>query len=149
MIEAQASLDDIYRTPHLVMHATRNPEMVLIAGTDDVKPTNILTQIDKMTKLCESYRKDYDFLCEYNHGNATGATIYFSHNDRDADVVIFSDCGPDPHHELKWVLIAGRLLEYIDEPMKRLEAALPDLSERGRRELQMHRANESPPSGAA
>jgi hypothetical protein len=94
-----------------------------------------------MTKLWRTYRDDYDFLCEYTHGNATGAIIYFGRDDQDADVITFSDFGPDPHHELKWVLIAGRILEYVEEGMNRLEAALPDLSERGRRELQMHPAS--------
>jgi hypothetical protein len=147
MIEAGASLDDIYRVAHLVTLATRNPEMIRIAGTDDVKPANVLTQIDKMTKLWESYREDYDLLCEYTHGNATGAVNYFGRQDQDADVVTFSDFGPDPHYELKRVLIAGRILEYVEEAMNRLEATLPDLSERGRRELQMHPASDVQPTG--
>ena len=147
MIEAGASLDDIYREAHLVTFATRNPEMIRIAGTDDVKPANVLTQIDKMTKLRKSYREEYEFLCEYTHGNATGAIIYFGRDDQDADVVTFSDSGPDPNHELKWVLIAGRILEYVEEGMNRLEAALPDLSVRGRRELQMRPASDVQPTG--
>jgi hypothetical protein len=135
MIESNAALDDIYRAAHLVTYATRNPEMLRIAGTDDVKPPNVLTQIDKMTKLWKSYRENYDLLCEYTHGNASGAVIYFGRDDQRADVVTFTDVGPDPHHELKWVLIGGRILEYVLEAMDRLEAALPSLSERGRREV--------------
>jgi hypothetical protein len=134
MIEGNAPLDDIYRTAHTVMFATRNPQMLQIAGTDDVKPANVLTQIDKMTKLWPSFREDYDYLCEFTHGNASGAVIYFAHDDPKADVVTFSDIGPDPHHELKWILIAGRLLECVEEAMSRLDAALPGLSERARRE---------------
>lgn len=134
MIERNAPLDDIYRTAHVVMFATRNPQMLRIAGTDEVKPTNILTHIDKMTKLWASFREDYDYLCEFTHGNASGAVIYFAHDDVSADIVTFSDIGPDPHHELKWVLIAGRLLEYVEDALSRLDAALLGLSERARRE---------------
>jgi hypothetical protein len=46
-------------------------------GTDDVKSTNILTQVGKMKRLTADFEKEYGYLCEHTHPNAFGAVLYF------------------------------------------------------------------------
>lgn len=115
--------------------ATRLMDLIEMTGTPDVQATNILTQIDKMNSIRPSARSDYDYLCEHTHPNAFGGTLYFAQYDLRADIVSFSDRGPAPEDDLKWVLVGGRLLGYLEEAIDRIETALQPLSAKGRAEM--------------
>jgi hypothetical protein len=107
-----------------------NTKQSLIERADDptVMATNIQTQIDKMKPLRQSYRDEYGHLCEFSHPNSLGAVVYFQTFGEEADVEIYSDCGPDPENDLKWVLVGGSILQHFDDAVTRIEAQLPGLS---------------------
>jgi hypothetical protein len=103
LIEATAPLEQIHDFIHSRTFATRSEQLIKIAGTDEVKAPNILTQVQKMNRL----RGDFD---------------------------VFASRGHDPKEDLHWVLVGGHTLTHFADAIDRLEAVLPGLSERGRRE---------------
>jgi hypothetical protein len=131
LIEATAPLEQIHEFIHSRTHATRSDRLIKIAGTDEVKPTNILTQVQKMNRLRSDFEKEYEYLCEHTHPNAFGATLYFIEPDRQDDVHVFASRGHDPKEDLKWVLVGAHILTHFADAMEKLEAVLPGLSERG------------------
>ncbi|PGH59233.1 hypothetical protein CRT60_00955 [Azospirillum palustre] len=112
--------------------STRLEHLIEVAGTKDVQATSILTQVDRMAKARPEFRKEYDHLCEYTHPNSFGAFLYFAQPSDRGSVVTFSDAGPDPKEDLRWVLVGGHLLSHLVEALERIDAALPGLSDRGR-----------------
>jgi hypothetical protein len=54
-------LDDFI---HSRTFATRSEQLIKIAGTDEVKPTNILRQVQKMNRMRGDFEREYDYLCE-------------------------------------------------------------------------------------
>lgn len=134
LIEATAPLDEIHGFIHSRTFATRSEQLIKIAGTDEVKPTNILTQVQKMNRMRGDFEREYDYLCEHTHPNAFGATLYFIAPEHQGDVHVFASRGHDPKEDLKWVLVGAHILTLFVNAMDRLEAVLPDLSERGRLE---------------
>lgn len=129
---SEGDLQEIHDFVKARTFATRREDLVRMAGTPDVQATNILTQIEKMKSIRSSAREDYDHLCEHTHPNAFGGVLYFAEHDRSADVVTFSDRGPAPDDDLKWTLVAGHTLGYLDDATNRIETALPALSAKGR-----------------
>jgi len=137
LIEAAASLQEIHDFVRSRTFAARSERLIKIVRTEEVKPTNILTQVQKMNRLRRSFEEEYEYLCEHTHPNAFGATLYFiepEHQGDQGDVHIFTNLGHDPKEDLKWVLVGGHILSHFAEAMDRLDAVLPGLSERGRRE---------------
>jgi hypothetical protein len=134
LIEATASLPQIHDFIHSRTFATRSEHLIEIAGTDEVKPTNILTQVQKMNRVRGDFEQEYDYLCEHTHPNAFGATLYFIEPERQGDVHVFANRGHDPKEDLKWVLVGAHILKHFADAMERLEGVLPGLSERGRLE---------------
>jgi len=134
LIEATAPLDQIHDFIHSRTFATRSERLIKIAGTDEVKPTNILTQVQKMNRLRGDFEREYEYLCEHAHPNAFGATLYFIEPERQGDVHVFASRGHDPKEDLKWILVGGHTLTHFADAIDRLEAVLPGLSERGRLE---------------
>jgi hypothetical protein len=142
LIEATAPLDQIHDFIHRQTFATRSDRLIKIAGgTDEVKPTNILTQVQKMNRLRGVFEQEYEYLCEHTHPNALGAALYFIKPEHQGDVLFFASRGHDPKEDLKWVLVGGHILTHFADGLDRLEAVLPSLSERGKLEAP------SPPSG--
>jgi hypothetical protein len=141
LIEATASLDQIHDFIHSRTFATRSQRLIKIAGTDEVKPTNIRTQVQKMNRLRGNFEQEYEYLCEHTHPNAFGATLYFIEPEHQGDIHVFASRGHDPKEDLKWVLVGGHILSHFADGLDRLEAVLPSLSERGKLEAP------SPPSG--
>jgi len=131
LIEATATLDQIHDFIHSRTFATRSERLIKIAGTEEVKPTNILTQVQKMKRLRGDFEKEYEYLCEHTHPNAFGATLYFIEPEHQGDLHVFASRGHDPKEDLKWVLVRGYILTHFADAMDRLEAVLPGLSERG------------------
>ncbi|MGE0163098.1 MAG: hypothetical protein AB7S71_08170 [Dongiaceae bacterium] len=128
---SKGDLQEIHDFVKARTFATRLEDLITMAGTPDVQATNILTQIEKMKSVWPSAREDYDYLCEHTHPNAFGGLLYFAQHDLSADVVAFSDRGPAPEDDLKWTLVAGHILGYLDEALDRVENALPALSAKG------------------
>ncbi|XKH34260.1 hypothetical protein ACIU1J_11310 [Azospirillum doebereinerae] len=125
-------LQKIHDFVHARTLATRLPHLIEKAGTDQVQAMSVLTQIDQMTKVRPDARKEYDHLCEYTHPNALGGFLYFGKHDVKADVVTFSDAGPEPEDDLKWVLVGGHVLSHFLDALGRIEAELPRLSDLAR-----------------
>jgi hypothetical protein len=141
LIEATAPLKEIHDFIHNRIHDARSKRLIKIVGTDAVKPTNILTQVQKMNRLRGTFEEEYEALSESTHPNAFGATLYFFEPeafrhfiDGSGDVHVFAARGYDPNEDLKWVLVGAHILTYFADAMDRLEAVLPGLSERGRTE---------------
>jgi hypothetical protein len=134
LIEATAPLEQIHDFIHSLTFATRSERLIKIAGTNEVKPTNILTQVQKMNRLRGAFEQEYEYLCEHTHPNAFGAALYFTEPVHQGDVHVFAGRGQDPKEDLKWVLVGGHTLTHFADAVDRLEAVLPGLSERGRLE---------------
>jgi hypothetical protein len=134
LIEATAPLQQIHDFIHSRTFATRSERLIKIAGTDEVKTTNILTQVQKMNRLRGNFEQEYEYLCEHTHPNAFGVTLYFIEPEHEGDVHVFASRGHDPKEDLKWVLVGAHTLTHFADAMERLEAVLPGLSERGRLE---------------
>jgi hypothetical protein len=134
LIEAAGPLQEVHDFIHSRTFATRSERLIKLAGTDEVKSTNIITQVKKMNQLRASFEQDYEYLCEHTHPNAFGAALYFIDPGHQGDVHVFTDRGHDPKEDLKWVLVGGHILAYLADAMDRLDAVLPSLSERGRLE---------------
>ena len=134
LIEAAAPLQEIHDFIRGRTFATRSERLIKIAGSDEVKPTNILTQVKKMNRLRGAFEQEYEYLCEHTHPNAFGATLYFIDPRHQGDVHVFTALGHDPKEDLKWVLVGGHILVHFADAMDRLGALLPALSERGRLE---------------
>ena len=132
LIEATAPLQQIHDFIHSRTFATRSERLIKIARTDEVKTTNILTQVQKMNRLRGKFEEEYEYLCEHTHPNAFGATLYFVEPEHQGDVHVFTS--HDPKEDLKWVLVGAHILTHFADAMDRLEAVLPGLSERGRLE---------------
>jgi hypothetical protein len=127
----EGDIEEIHEFVRSKAFATRKAHLIQHADTTSVSATNILTLIDKMKPLRESYRDDYDHLCELAHPNALGAVVYFQSLDDRTDTLRYSDRGPAPDEDLKWVLIGAYTLELFDQAIARIEANLPALSARG------------------
>lgn len=135
-LEALLATDDLQKIHDFVHNssfATRAEHLIGIAGTEDVRATSILTQIDRMKKIRDEIRREYDHLCEFTHPNAFGACQYFGNHDAKTDVVTFSSVGHFPDEDCRWVMVATHLLEHFKEVFDRVERALPALSEKGER----------------
>jgi hypothetical protein len=134
LIEADSPLQEIHDFIHTRTFAARSEGLAKIAGTDEVKATNILTQVRKMNRLRGDFEREYEYLCEHTHPNAFGAILYFIDPARQRDVHVFASRGHAPKEDLKWVLVGAHILTHFADAMDRLDAALPSLSERGRLE---------------
>jgi hypothetical protein len=134
LIAANPPLQQIHDFVHTRTFATRLERLVDVAGTDEVKPTNILTQVGKMKPLRADFEKEYEYLCEHTHPNAFGAALYFIDAAGEGDIHIFASRGHDPKEDLKWVLLGAHILTHFADAMDRIDAVLPGLSERGRLE---------------
>jgi hypothetical protein len=110
--------------------ATRKENLVQHTGNEAVRATNILTLIGKMQAERASFLKDYEHLSEIAHPNALGAVVYFQQLHED-DVAVFSDMGPEPDDDLRWVLVGGSILGFLEEAITCIESQLPGLSARG------------------
>src|SRR5262249_36780155 len=87
----------------------------------DNTATNILTQIDRVSKLFPEFRRDYDLLSERTHPNGLGALDYFWESGD--DVMKFSN-SVDHDHSILSLLSAGRWLAVMDRRMSLVEAEL-------------------------
>jgi hypothetical protein len=109
------------RRPMPAFAGLSNTKQSLIERADDptVMATNIQTQIDKMKPLRQSYRDEYGHLCEFSHPNSLGAVVYFQTFGEEADVEIYSDCGPDPENDLKWSAVVSCNISMTRSPESR------------------------------
>jgi hypothetical protein len=132
---AQGDLRKIHDFVHNRAFSTKLPNLIKEAGTPAVQAMSVLTQIDKMKAVRGSARDDYDYLCEHTHPNSFGGVLYFANPGSADDIVTFTDLGPDPADDLKWVLVAGHILGYFEQALDRIEAQLPALSEKSAEQL--------------
>jgi hypothetical protein len=84
-----------------------------------------------MVAIRQSYRSDYDHLCDIAHPNALEAVVYFQQLGEHTDVAIYQDKGPSPDEDLTWVLVGAHVLSHFDKAINRIEARLPQLSAKG------------------
>jgi hypothetical protein len=54
--------------------------------------------------------------------------LYFANPGSADDIAIFTDLGPEPADDLKWVLVGGYILGYFEQALERIEAQLSALS---------------------
>jgi hypothetical protein len=94
--------------------ATRDPELINQAGSDDVRATSILTQIDALASHHAGVRQDYDLLSEHAHPNAFGVFLFFSQESISRTNLEFRTEG--------W--IAGKAFIMIGASISALHAAL-------------------------
>jgi hypothetical protein len=114
-------------------HATRTKKMIEQHG-EQVKAVNIVTDIAKLAKDRPKIEEEYDFLSDHVHPAGFGTMLYFAEKSKTEDAYVFSDGGPDPAADLKWVLVSIRMLEEFEKSLDRVEAALLGLSARGHAE---------------
>jgi hypothetical protein len=128
-------LDAVVEFVHRSAFAARKAELVARAGTETVRPTNVVTLVEKMARVHSSYFDDYEHLCEFAHPNALGGVVYFQRFD-DPDAYWFRDDGQAPEEDIVWVLRGAALLTLLEDAIQRVEARLTELSakaaERGR-----------------
>jgi len=129
---AEGDLVKIYDFVRARAYATRLPDLVKNLGAKEA--VSVLTQIDKMKAVLPNARDDYDYLCEHTHPNAFGGILYFGNPGNPEDIIRFTDSGPGPNDDLKWVLVGGNLLMHFEQALDRIAAQLPALSEKGRQE---------------
>jgi hypothetical protein len=67
LIEANAPLQEIHNFIHTRAYATRLEHLIKVVDTEEVKPTNILTQVGKMKRLRADFEKQYEYLSEHTH----------------------------------------------------------------------------------
>jgi hypothetical protein len=129
---AQGDLQAIVDFSKRRTHFTKDQHLIDTIG-EQIKATNVLTQVEKMAKLRCNIMKEYDFLSEHTHPNSFGTVLYFADlkTEYAADTVTFSDGGPDPRADLQWILVAADLLRYFEQALDRVEAVLPALSVQG------------------
>ena len=96
--------------------------------------TNIQTDVAKLKPIRAKVEEEYDFLSEHTHPAGFGTVLYFAERQKTEDAYIFDDGGPDPEADLQWIMVGIKLLEGFEEALKRIEAALPELSARGHTE---------------
>ena len=113
-------------------HFTKVEHLVAEHG-DQIKATNILTQVEKMARLRPNIMEEYDFLSEHTHPNSFGGILYFADlkTEHASDTAIFPDGGTDPRADLQWIMVAADLLRYFEQALERIEAELPGLSAKG------------------
>jgi hypothetical protein len=127
---ASGDMQKIHEFVRSKAFATRKANLISHTGTEAVRATNLLTLVEKMTSLRDSYLDDYEHLSEIAHPNALGAVVYFQQLAGN-DVAVFSDLGPEPDDDLKWVLVGGSILGFLEEAIARIESQLPGLSAKG------------------
>ena len=117
-------IEDFLRTR---MFATRLPDF--IAEDKSVSATNILTQIDKMTKVSPTARKAYDHLSDIVHPNALGSLVYFTTLNAEDGTMTFPDETSSQERARDSFAASAVMLLHFHMALQELEPRLKKLSE--------------------
>ena len=129
---AQGDLQVIFDFAKQRTHFTKVDHLIAQHG-DQIKATNILTQVEKMARLHCNVSEEYNFLSEHTYPNSFGGVLYFADlkTEHASDTAIFSDGGPDHRADLQWIMVAADLLRYFEQALECIDAQLPGLSAKG------------------
>jgi hypothetical protein len=105
--------------------ATRIPSFLEKNG-EDLKASQILTQIDRMNKRYANFREDYDHQSDIVHPNGLGAFVYFG--TLTSGVADFKDDGNNPDRARTALIAATILLTHAEEAIASTEQRLQKLS---------------------
>jgi hypothetical protein len=110
---------DFEKTAYFIdtrMLATRLKDLSKSEDDVDYTATNILKQIDRLSKRVADAREEYDYFSEVLHPNSLGAVLHFSEeyqlNEYESSVK-FSDSAKT-HKAAFWLVKAGFLLQLMD-----------------------------------
>jgi hypothetical protein len=95
----------------------------------DYTATNILTQIDRLSKHVSDVREEYDYFSDILHPNSLGTLLHFSNHeelDEYRSVVRFTD--DNKQETERWLVVAASLLSLMDIVMSTTEKRLNERS---------------------
>jgi hypothetical protein len=104
---------------------TRIPSFLDNHG-EDLKATNIVTQIKKMTKRYQSYEEAYDHLSDIVHPNGLGAIVYFAK--MEDGLISFVDDAVTPERAIHSLFIAAFILAFVEMELNEAETSLKKVS---------------------
>jgi hypothetical protein len=104
--------------------STRIPSFIQEHG-ERISARNILTQINKMNKKYEQFRKVYDQLSDFVHPNGLGAVVHFVSIDN--GMAKFHDLGKNQYQALSELIASGFMLAYMEIEIGEIERRLTTL----------------------
>lgn len=117
--------DGIEKHVRTAAFITRVPSFLNSYG-EDLKATNIVTQIDKMAKRYSDYREVYDHLSDIVHPNGLGALVYFAK--MPGDLISFVDDAVTPERAMHSLFLAAFLLIFVEVELIAAEKALQEVA---------------------